>query len=76
MKKTYQPLTLTEAEEYLYSATKNADIVDTMEEGNKLILAELLKLHERIDEIENQANEMMSPDKMAEMAGNLFGGKF
>lgn len=73
--KKYVPMDLKQAEEYLYAPSlRNADVVDVMEDGEKLIYAELLKLHERIDEIENQANEMMSPEKMSELAAGFLGG--
>ena len=65
--KTYVPMKPDEAEKFLYSVVpaETALSVDTMTDVEQLIYAETLKLHQRIDEIENQANEMMSPEKIA-----------
>lgn len=75
-RKVYIPMTLVEAEEYI--TEKATEEVNFGAEGwrtaDVMIYAETLRLHARIDEIENQAQEMMSPEKMMEMATGFLGG--
>ena len=75
-RKLYVPMTLVEAEEYV--TNKASEEINFGAEGWRpadiLVYAENLRLHERIDEIENQAAEMMSPEKMMEMATGFLGG--
>ena len=74
--KLYVPMTLAEAEEFV--TDKATEEINFGAEGWRpadiLIYAETLRLHARIDEIENQAAEMMSPEKMMEMATGFLGG--
>ena len=75
-KKTYVPMLLSEAEEYIEK--RSGEEINFGAEGWRpsdiLVYAETLRIHERIDEIENQAAEMMSPEKMMEMATGFLGG--
>lgn len=75
-KKTYVPMLLSEAEEYIEK--QSGEEINFGAEGWRpadiLVYAETLRLHARIDEIENQAQEMMSPEKMMEMATGFLGG--
>lgn len=76
-KKVYKPMTLTEAEAYILrnTAIDEGELHDWDLETT-YIYAEMLALHRRLDEIENQANEMMSPEKMMDMAQSFLGGSF
>lgn len=73
-KKNTLRLNATEADHYLSGKGVNPQHFDSV--GETLIYAEILRLHERLDSIENQANEMMSPDKMMELATGFLGGGF
>lgn len=75
-KKEYKPLTVREAYDFLVEELDgDPDMVMTnLSTRDSLVYAEILKLHKRIDEIENQATEMMSPDAMMNMAQNFLGG--
>lgn len=70
--KAYKPMDYVECLAYI---TRHSTVdVDSWDEAQVYTYAETLRLHYRIDEIENQANEMMSPDKMMEMAQSFLGG--
>lgn len=71
--KVYVPFSLSDAEKFLYSEGDAPDVVDVMDDAQKLIYAETIRLHRRIDEIENQAAEMMGPEAMTEMANKFLG---
>ena len=72
----YRAMTVDEAGSYLKGKLDPVmfKLVDEEMSGAEyLIYAETLRLHQRIDEIENQASEMMSPEKMMELAGGFLG---
>lgn len=72
----YRAMTVDEAGSYLKGKLDPVmfKLVDEeMSVAEYLIYAETLRLHQRIDEIENQASEMMSPEKMMELAGGFLG---
>lgn len=70
--KAYKPMDYAECLAYI---SRNSTVdVDEWTDAEVHTYAETLRLHYRIDEIENQANEMMSPDKMMEMAQSFLGG--
>jgi hypothetical protein len=69
--KVYVPMTLAEAEAFV--PEKMITVFGSNEEAT-VIYAEILRVHQRIDEIENQAAEMMSPDAMMDMATKFLGG--
>ena len=71
--KKYTPLTPTEAFD-MCARIIGKNFADDMSMVEAMLYAETLMLHRRIDEIENQAQEMMSPDAMMEMAGKFLGG--
>lgn len=73
MAKVYKPMDLDAAEDVCYTTLPKDFVLNDMNDAEKLIYAELIKLHHRIDEIENQASEMMSPEKMSELAGSFLG---
>lgn len=68
----YKPLTVDDAEELVNKVCP--DESGHFSSAEVMIMAELIRLHQRIDDIENKADEMMSPDKMMEMAGKFLGG--
>lgn len=71
-----KPFTLQEAEEYI-DGCATADVQAVLSEfsvESTLILAELYRLNKRVDDIQNEAQEMMSPDKMMELASGFLGG--
>lgn len=73
-KKVYQALSLAAAITYIQTHTSTDLESMAWTDAQILMYAETLSLHARIDEIENQANEMMSPEKMMEMATGFLGG--
>ena len=75
-RKEFKPLSLDEAEAVCYEMLPGAMVLNDMDDVSKLIYAEVVRLHRRIDEIENQAADMMSPEKMADMASSFLGGGF
>lgn len=78
-KKDTRPFSFQEALLFLdskFEPTALDRIRQTASATDLLMYAELLRLHERLDSIENQATEMMSPDKMMELASGFLGGGF
>lgn len=76
-KAKYKPFTSVEvAYTFLQNQYPEVAVEGIMGQAEIMIYAEILRLHERLDQIENQATEMMSPDKMMEMATKFLGGGF
>jgi hypothetical protein len=78
-KKDTKPLTRSEAVMFLDSKLPPGQLDKVLQTANGvevLMYAEILRLHDRLDSIENQATEMMSPDKMMELASGFLGGGF
>lgn len=71
--KKYRAMTSVEVYNFLADEIDD-DILKDLTLVESHLMAEILKLHRRIDEIENQATEMMSPDAMMNMAQNFLGG--
>lgn len=74
-KKVFKPLTYVEALALIERINPALEI-DEMNLGSIMTLAELYKVNLRLDDIENQATEMMSPDNMMEMAQKFLGTGF
>jgi hypothetical protein len=78
--KVYVPMTLDEADTFLSGKSEDNEVLAMIDlavsrrELSVLVYAETLRVHERIDEIENQAADMMSPDAMMDMATKFLGG--
>lgn len=75
-RKTYKPMDLDAAESVCYDSLPSDFVMNDMSDVEKLVYAEIIALHRRIDDVENQATEMMSPEALSDMAGKFFGGGF
>lgn len=71
-RKVYSALTFAECEDMVRENLPTV-VWEEMTPGEVVVYAEIASLHRRIDEIENQASEMMGPEKMMEIAQGLFG---
>lgn len=75
-KRNTVPMSLDEAKAYLRNGKRRVEFGEHTPDIFVMTYAETLRLHERLDSIENQAQEMMSPDAMMEMAQKFLGGGF